>query len=231
MLHHPRFLLMVLLLSCNSSPAMAATEFQSRIASQKTQAEEESNSLYLSEAELAKHLPTINRLEKYLSELTTVEAHFTQTSSDGSVGEGTFYLQRPRQMRWEYAPPVPILIVSSGNELVYFDKELEQVSRIPIDSTLAGFLAKDKIIFGGDVGIEQISEEASVIRITISQREKPDEGLLTLEFSDSPLLLRRMIIIDATGQSTNVSLNNAKFGSKLSPKLFVFKDTRKKRPK
>lgn len=222
---------MVLLLASASSHVMAATDFQSRIAAQKETAKEESTSLYLSEAELAKYLPTISRLEKYLSELTTVEAHFTQTSSDGSVGEGTFYLQRPRQMRWEYTPPVPILIVSSGNELVYFDKELEQVSRIPIDSTLAGFLAKEKIIFGGDVGIEQVSEEASVIRITISQREKPDEGSLTLEFSDSPLLLRRMIIIDATGQSTNVSLNNAKFGGKLSPKLFVFKDTRKKRPK
>ena len=211
---------------CAAPAVMAATE----VATTKGEAEKEGQkkSPYLPAEKLAKYQPTIDRLAEYLSNLTTIEADFTQASSDGSVGEGKFYLQRPGKMRWQYAPPVPILIVSSGNDLVYYDKELEQVSHIPIDSTLAGFLAEEQIRFDGAVGVEAFSDEASVIRITISQRSKPEEGKLTLEFSDKPLALRRMDISDATGQSTKVSLSNAHFGGKLNPKLFVFVDNRKR---
>ena len=213
------------------SPAYAGTEIQSTRAVREKEAETVrlARSPYMTTKELEKYQPTIERIAGYLTNLTTIEADFTQSSSDGSIGEGKFYLQRPRQMRWEYLPPVPILIVSSGSELVYFDKELEQISRIPIDSTLAGFLAQEKIVFEGEIGIEEISNEAGVLRISISQRSKPEKGRLTLEFSDNPLLLKRMSIMDSTGQETRVSLSNAKFGIKLDPKLFVFKDTRKKR--
>jgi outer membrane lipoprotein-sorting protein len=184
---------------------------------------------FLPAPQLEKNQPTIERIEQYLSNMGTVVADFNQTAPDGTLTNGKFYLQRPGKMRWQYNPPTPILMVSSGTELVYYDIELEQVSRIPLDETLIGFLALEKITFDKKVGIVDLSVSSGVIRITLAQHDKPDEGQLELEFSDKPLLLRNMIITDATRQVTSVSLNNARFGLKIDPELFNFRDPRKPR--
>lgn len=184
---------------------------------------------FLSDDEVASHTETIKKVENYLSGLTTITSEFTQVAPDGNIAGGKFYLQRPQKMRWEYKPPVPILMVANGSELVYYDSELQQVSYIPLTSNLIGFLAQEKISFSGDVSITSFSEEAGFIRIGVAQREKPTEGNLLLEFSDNPLLIRSMLVTDASGQVTNVALNNAKFGENIDKKLFDFRDPRKKK--
>lgn len=226
-----KYLVLAAVLLC-AAPAFAATELQTRkpeAAPAVTPKKEAPRpSPYLPEAELAKHQGTINRVQHYLTGLTTVVSEFTQVAPDGSLATGKFYLKRPGKMRWEYNPPTPILIVSSGSELVFYDKELQQVSHIPLGMTLAGFLARPEIRFDNEVGIESFRNEAAMIRLTISQRDDPDQGKLTLEFSDSPLVLRSMVIRDASNQVTNVALSNARFGVPIDRELFIFRDPRKK---
>jgi outer membrane lipoprotein-sorting protein len=184
------------------------------------------NVRFLSEAELSKQQATIQKVESYLSNLTTVVSDFTQVAPDGSLTSGKFYLKRPGKMRWQYNPPTPILMVSNGSTLVYYDYELEQVSHVSLDSTLIGFLAQEKISFGKNVGVTDFSKAAGVIRVSLAQRDKPSEGQIMLEFSESPLTLRNIVIRDATNQITSVSLNDAKFGVDLDSELFIFRDPR-----
>jgi outer membrane lipoprotein-sorting protein len=184
---------------------------------------------FLPADEIATHQPTITRLENYLSGLTTIVSDFTQVAPDGSLTNGKFYLRRPGKMRWQYNPPTPMLIISDNKEMIFYDYELEQISHVPLDSTLIGFLAEKKIRFDNSVGVKAIEEKDNAIRITVAQREKYNEGSLMLEFSDNPLLLRNMVVTDAAGQITTVSLNNAQFGVKLNKELFVFRDPRQRR--
>src|SRR6202044_3475637 len=142
---------------------------------------------FLSSADIALHQETIDRLQDYLSGLTTIVSHFTHRAPDGTLPHGKFFLKRPGKMRWQYNPPTPILMVSNGSEFVYYDYELEQVNYLPLDSTLIGFLAQDQIRFENTVGIRDFSENSGVIRITLSMRDKPESGQLMLEFSDHPL--------------------------------------------
>jgi outer membrane lipoprotein-sorting protein len=185
--------------------------------------------VFLSDSTLAPHEKTIERIQDYLSGLTTIVSDFTQVAPDGSLTSGKFYLERPGRMRWQYNPPTPILMVADGNDMVYYDYELEQVSHIPLDSTVIGFLARNPIRFSGTVAITEFSQNASVIRIGLAQRDKPADGELTLEFSDNPLQLRNMVIRDASHQVTTVSLNHARFGVKLDSQLFIWRDPRKGR--
>lgn len=185
--------------------------------------------MFLPAETVEKNKFTIQRIERYLSDLTTIVSEFTQVAPDGSLTNGKFFLQRPGRMRWQYNPPTPVLMVANGSELVFYDYELEQVSHIPLDGSLISFLAQEKISFGGKVGITKFSNESSAIRIEVAQRAKPTEGKLMLEFSDKPLQLRSMVVTDATGQVTTVALTNAKFGEQIDPTLFVFKDPRKPR--
>lgn len=182
---------------------------------------------FLADSEVEKNKYTIQRIELYLTHLSTVVSDFTQVAPDGSLTSGKFYLQRPGKMRWQYNPPTPVLMVANGSELVFYDYELDQESHIPLAGSLVSFLARDKIVFGDDVGITKFSSEAQAIRIEVAQRDKPDEGSLMLEFSDKPLMIRNMVVTDAGGQVTTVALQNAKFGDKIDPDLFVFKKPKK----
>ncbi|MBY0355442.1 MAG: outer membrane lipoprotein carrier protein LolA [Rickettsiales bacterium] len=170
---------------------------------------------------------TLAKLLTYLNGLTTIESEFVQVAPDGSLATGRFFLKRPGKMRWQYNPPVPVLMISNGSTLTYYDFELDQVSNVSLDETLAGFLARETINFDPKaVKILELTEQDHVIRLRLTQTNQPDEGELTLEFSDAPLQLRNMIVKDASGQETNVSLTNAQFGLKLDNKLFIFRDPR-----
>ena len=172
---------------------------------------------------------TVKRLENYLTELGTLVADFTQIAPDGAIASGTFFLQRPGKMRWQYDPPNPILMLSNGSYLTYYDYELEQVNDIPLDETLAGFLARPDIRFSSDaIRIVDLREGAGSIRITLQQVNDPENGTLTLEFADKPLELKNIVLMDKLQQVTRIALSNQRYGQELDASLFTFDDPRYK---
>jgi outer membrane lipoprotein-sorting protein len=174
--------------------------------------------------------PYLEKIEKYLSGITTVNADFVQVEPNGNISSGKFYMQRPGRMRMEYNPPNPVLLVTNGNALVYYDKSLQQVTNIPLSSTLVGFLTRPQIRFDSSVKIVDFTRKPGSLRLTLVQTARPKDGLLTLEFQDDPLKIRNMVVTDSAGQITTVSLNNAQFDVPVDQKLFVFRDPRKKYP-
>lgn len=170
---------------------------------------------------------TIARVEVYLSQLSTIKARFNQVAPDGSVQTGTFFLKRPGKMRWEYDPPTPVLLVSNGSTITYYDSDLGQVNYIDINDTLAGFLTRNDIqLDNAATKVTKFEAATDVIRITVVDATKPTEGALTLEFVDRPLQLKFMTVSDAAGAETHVQLQGAEYGSALDNSLFVFKDPR-----
>ncbi|MFO0389616.1 MAG: LolA family protein [Alphaproteobacteria bacterium] len=192
-------------------------------------AQENSAVTFLNAAELNENKTLIANIEAYLTSLTTIASNFNQVAPDGTLTSGKFYMQRPGKMRWQYNPPTPILMVANGIELVFYDYELEQVNHIPLNDSIISFLAREKIQFGGDIGILSVEDKEGVIRIEVAELKKPTEGRILLEFSKTPLLIRNMVITDATNQVTSVSLSSAEFGKKLDKELFIWRDPRKPR--
>lgn len=166
-------------------------------------------------------ISTLRRVETYLNDIKTITADFTQIAPDGALANGKLYLQRPGKMRWQYNPPTPILMVSSGGTLTYYDYELDQVSHLPLERTLAAFLAEPEIKFDDDaLRVVDFREGASSIRFTLLQTTKQAEGSLTMEFSDKPLKLENLILTDGMGQATHIKLSDARYDLALDPDLF-----------
>lgn len=165
----------------------------------------------------------LQRVEAYLNDLDTMKARFVQLASDGSQAEGTIYLDRPGGLRIEYDDPTPILIVTDGEFLNYWDSELEQATYLDLEDTPASFLVQEAVSFD-DPGITVTGFERSrgVIRVTVVRTTRPHEGTLTFVFEAEPLRLRKWVVIDAQGIVTEVSLLNARFGLELDPELFQF---------
>jgi len=165
------------------------------------------------------------RVESYLNGVKSIRARFMQISSTGEFAEGDFYLLRPGKMRIEYRPPVPVLIVADGTWLIYYERELGQVSYIPLGSTPAGILVADKISLRDDaVTVTGFERDSDTVRVTLVRTESPEEGSLTLVFSDKPLALRKWTVVDAQGVVTNVSLIDASYDVPVDPDLFRFKN-------
>ena len=166
---------------------------------------------------------TVNRVEKYLNELFTLKSRFLQATSTGSYTEGTLYLSRPGKMRIEYDPPVKLLIVADGYWLIYNDIELDQITHLPLQTTPANILLKEKIsLLNRDLMITKVENTPGIISITLVPTDE-NRSQITLVFSDNPLELKKWVVVDNQGVTTSVSLLSTQRDISLDSKLFKIK--------
>lgn len=169
-------------------------------------------------------IATVSRIERYLNGLTTVRARFVQLSSEGNVAEGELYIQRPGKMRFEYDPPSPVLLIADGSSLLYYDKELKSATFIPLRETPLWLLSKPTITLGEQIEISRIFEDRSTITVTVRGEDAGEAGEVTLVFTDQPMSLRKWIVTDAQGISTQVALIDPRFDIEVADELFQYGD-------
>lgn len=162
------------------------------------------------------------KIESYLNSIETLRADFLQIAPDGGLSTGTLLIDRPDLMRIDYAPPVPVQIIADGRWLIYYDEELDEASYTSLRDSLAGFLLREEIRFSGDVKLRRVERNKGVVRVTLTQRDAPEAGTLTLVFSDDPLQLRQWTVTDGSGDSTRVALENPVFNGEIDPEAFEF---------
>jgi outer membrane lipoprotein-sorting protein len=172
----------------------------------------------------------LGRIEAYLNGITNFIAPFTQTDSAGEETHGTFYLSRPGKLRWEYAPPYPILIIAKGSLLTYYDKELDEVSHVSLEDNLSGFLTRQNISFD-DPGIEivDLKKTDGNIYITITQKNKKEDGVLTLVFADKKIELKKMEMLDSIGKKTLVSFDTIVYDKPIDKSMFTLSKSQRKK--
>lgn len=169
----------------------------------------------------------VNRVETYLEGLQSLAANFVQVGPEGDVSRGEFYLRRPGRLRFEYLPPVPIMIVADGVWLILHDTELESVDRWPVyDTPLAPLLSRkiDLTSKSATVEVVRLGRSAGLLDVTLVDKDNPDEGDLTLTFATEPMQLLRWTVRDPQGGTTKVTLNTLLANPELDPELFTFTD-------
>lgn len=163
----------------------------------------------------------VKRVESYLNGITTMQARFQQYSEQGGLAQGRIYLRRPGRMRVEYAPPVPVLLVSDGTMVTYLDTELDQRNQIPLSSSPLWFLLRQNVELARDVTITDVQRAPGGLKMSMYQTDEPDAGTVTLVFRDPPLELMHWYLKDAQGQEIQVALFETSFGQELSNNLFA----------
>lgn len=173
----------------------------------------------------------ITAIEQYLNSISTLVADFVQEAPDQQISEGVFFLKRPGNFRWEYKHPTPIIIVGRDELVTYLDVELEEISYVTLENSLANFLGREEIaIPSEDITLLSISHNDSEALISLYQSAKAEEGVLTLNFSLKPKLqLIGMQLLDPNAQTTHVFFTNHQYGKKLDRKLFFVKKPKRER--
>ncbi|HEX6980762.1 MAG TPA: outer membrane lipoprotein carrier protein LolA [Alphaproteobacteria bacterium] len=166
----------------------------------------------------------LKRIADYFNQVRTMKGRFLQVGPDGGAAEGDVYMSRPGRFRFEFDPPVPMLIVSDGAYIIMEDRELKSVERIPLTATPLDLLLRDEVKFDDSVGISNIERGAAILRVTLFEPARPKEGSLTIVFGDKPLEFAGWVVTDAEGKTTSISLTRMDFNPDLPSRLFSYGD-------
>jgi outer membrane lipoprotein carrier protein len=149
--------------------------------------------------------PTIARLQSFLSRLQTIEADFTQhvEEAGGEVPEasrGRFSAKQPGLFRWDYREPFEQMILSDGESVYYYEKDLAQVTKSRaslLEETPAAFFVSDRpltetftlTVIEDSIwklpGVRMVPlKDGTIEEITLTLHPKKDE-ILNLEVLDS----------------------------------------------
>lgn len=169
----------------------------------------------------------VQKAEDYLNNLGTARARFVQTTHNGQQLVGTFYLDRPGKLRFEYDDPVKDFVVADGVFIYFYDAEAGEQSNAPIGQTLADFILRDNLKLSGDIEVRDIKSNGGILQIELVQEADPDAGQLILGFDEEPFSLKKWRVIDAQGLITEVELFYLKTDIKHQDGLFVYKDPQK----
>ena len=161
------------------------------------------------------------RISAYLNSLKTAEGDFIQIAPNGEVSDGRFFINRPGKIRFEYTPPNPTLVVSDGTWVVVFDLRDCGRQTAPLSETPLNLLLKERVNLAGEGAVTGIESGGGQMRVTAVDPNNPDQGKLTMVFSENPLELRQWIIEDAEGQTTTVALSGVRRGVDISIAKFL----------
>lgn len=168
----------------------------------------------------------VARIVAYLNGIGTMESSFQQVAADGSEASGKIFVQRPGELRLQYDPPMPVMIIADHGIVYYWDNKLQQLTRTRTADTPAWFLLRPDIKANGEITITGFERGPGVLRLTMVETGNPDLGSVTVTLSDHPLELRQWTVIDAQGRAVTVTLNGPRFGMPISPTTFEFIDPR-----
>ena len=163
-------------------------------------------------------------IKEYLNNLNSLEADFLQVSSDGDIKEGKIFLSIPGKLRISYKNPENLLITSNGFWLTIQDKKLKQTNNFPLNQTPINLFLNKKLNFNEDEFKIKFEKRSGIITLIFSDNQKLNSSMFKLIFTNTPLRLKKWVIIDEFNNETSVLLQNLVTGNKYPNILFFPED-------
>lgn len=155
----------------------------------------------------------VSAINAYLTGLRSAQGRFRQTNPNGSVQTGTFYLQKPGRIRFEYDKPAGAMVIADGAWVGVFDpKSNRNPTRYPLDRTPLSLLLRDRLSLTEPGLVKGATRDADGTAITVVDPRSPTEGRMVMHFSDDPIQLLGWEITTKAGQTTRVALADVKTG-------------------
>ncbi len=164
----------------------------------------------------------VQKTESYLNKVQNLTGKFIQSSSNGSHDSGTFWLSRPGKLKLVYNSPMEV--VSDGKNLIYHDKNLDQLTHISLDAIPAGILFRSNIrLDGRDIKVLSTKKKNNYVEVTVTMAGDPGIGSLKMYFKEAPFELRGWQVKDASGLVTRITLENVETTSAKGSDFFKIK--------
>jgi outer membrane lipoprotein-sorting protein len=161
------------------------------------------------------------KVSAYLSSLSMLSGNFVQVGPDGNRTTGSFFIQKPGKVRFEYDAPTPIAMISDGNSLAVRDTKLATQDVYPLSQTPLRYLLSDRIDLIRDTNVVTITSDDLYISVTIEEKNAlvgTSRLMLMLGVKDNQL--KQWTVTDPQGYDTTVAIYNLDTTKKPDPGLF-----------
>ncbi|MFK5979413.1 MAG: outer membrane lipoprotein carrier protein LolA [Rhizobiaceae bacterium] len=171
-------------------------------------------------AQAATDEETLKAISREFTAVPTMMGEFVQFGPNGEQSGGTFYIQRPGKIRFNYEEPSPIRIISNGRTVAVNNKKLKTWNFYPLSKTPLKLLLDDKLDLN-DSSVKSVTTEADITTIVMNNKKAFGKSEITLLFDPASYDLRQWTIKDAQGKETSVMVFNVEKGVKIPKKYFV----------
>ena len=163
----------------------------------------------------------VDKVSAYLSRVHVMSAQFAQIGADGRRSSGTFYVQKPGKVRFEYDPPSPIDIIADGSSVVVRDRRLSTQDLYPLSQTPLRFLLADKIDLLRDTHVTSVTSDELFVSIVVEEKQALiGTSRLMMMFDAKSLELRQWVVTDPQGFDTTIAVSNLDSNRRPDPNLF-----------
>lgn len=165
---------------------------------------------------------SLNALSGYLNGIQRATSEFTQINADGSLATGQFYIQRPGRMRFEYNPPMKLLVMAGGGSVAIFDgkSNVTRAERYPLRRTPLNLILEKNVNLARRNMVVGHSFDGTATVVTAQDPEHPEYGNIRLKFTANPIELRQWVVTDGQGSATTVILGQLQSVANLPNTLF-----------
>jgi outer membrane lipoprotein-sorting protein len=163
----------------------------------------------------------VQRINDYFNSFKSLKGDFTQVSPRGNSVKGVMMISKPGKLRFDYAPPSPLLIASDGTWLTIKNRQKEKGDQVPIASTPLRLIVSPKLDLFKETAILAVESANGFTTLTVADKnENVNAGSMIIVFDEANNALQQWIIVDGKGQRTTVQLENLQLNVALDPKLF-----------
>jgi outer membrane lipoprotein-sorting protein len=163
----------------------------------------------------------LRRADEFLNASPVLSADFVQIGGDGKRAEGVLHSHRPGRMRFEYARPATLEVVSDGTTVAVRDSKLKTQDLYFIEQTPLKFLLKQKINLENDVKVQDVVTDDSGTAIFIEDKATfGGTSHIKLIFDSKTFKLKQWQVTDPQGYETLVTLFNIERMKTPDPNMF-----------
>lgn len=172
----------------------------------------------------------VEQLRSFLTQTQSARGDFNQRvfnregKSTQPAATGRFEFQRPGKFRWVYATPYEQVIVSDGNKLWLYDKDLNQVTVKKLASALPASPAS--ILFGSndferEFEVKDDGSREGVAWIQATPRAK-DTSFAQIRIGFRDGLPAAMELVDSFGQTSRLAFSKLERNPRLDAEAFRY---------
>lgn len=166
---------------------------------------------------------SLQKINAFMNSYQSLKSDFTQISSKGQMAQGTLLISKPGKLRFEYAPPNPMLIVSDGKWLTIKNRAKEKGDQFPLSATPLRLVVSPQVDLAAETDVIGYESKDGITSVSLADRKSSLGGYIVLVFDEQRSQLQQWIIVDGKDRRTTVQLANIETGGKFDPKLFIGK--------
>ncbi|NKB78367.1 outer membrane lipoprotein carrier protein LolA [Ochrobactrum daejeonense] len=158
------------------------------------------------------------QIADHFSSVRTMTGEFVQFGPKGEQTGGTFYIERPGKIRFNYNNS-PIRVISDGESVVINNRKLDTWDLYPLSKTPLKLLLADRIDLGGG-RLQNVKQEPDMTTLVLGDKSVFGDSRITMMFDPKSYELKQWTITDAQKLDTTVMIFNVRSGVRFTDDMF-----------